>query len=397
MNLNTRNLLSRLGTSKKLAIQLTSALVISSSVGTAAYAGMKETVTIEVDGKKEVVHTHAETIRELLQDESINITAKDKVQPAVGTKIKDNMKIIVDKAVPVQVVVDGKRKAVWTTADTVEELLKEQNIIVQEHDKVSSSLSSAIKAKGSILIDRAFVVDLNVGGEAKQVWSTSITVGDFLKEQNITLNELDRVEPSMDQMVDTNTPVKVIRVEKVTDVVEEPIPFAEVIQKDRNLTQGFKKILQEGKQGSKQKFFEIIKENGIEVSRILQKEVQMKESKNRIVVVGTKKTPSIPSRGNEVVVREFVVEATAYTPYCTGCTGISAGGYNYKGNPNMKMIAVDPRVIPLGTKVYVEGYGYAIAGDTGGAIKGNKIDVLMPTKAAANKWGRKRVIIRILK
>ncbi|GAA3318014.1 hypothetical protein GCM10020331_019070 [Ectobacillus funiculus] len=80
-----------------------------------------------------------------------------------------------------------------------------------------------------------------------------------------------------------------------------------------------------------------------------------------------------------------------------GCTGITASGYNIKANPNMKMIAVDPSVIPLGSKVWVEGYGYAIAGDTGGAIKGHRIDVLYPSEAAASSWGRKRVKVRVLR
>ena len=62
----------------------------------------------------------------------------------------------------------------------------------------------------------------------------------------------------------------------------------------------------------------------------------------------------------------------------------------------MKLIAVDPSVIPLGSRVWVEGYGEAIAGDTGGAIKGHKIDVLMPSDADARNWGRKTVKIVIL-
>lgn len=72
------------------------------------------------------------------------------------------------------------------------------------------------------------------------------------------------------------------------------------------------------------------------------------------------------------------------------------GGYNLTANPGMKLIAVDPSVIPLGSTVYVEGYGQAIAADTGGAIKGHKIDVLMPDKASSSNWGRKNVKVTIL-
>ncbi|WP_160724109.1 3D domain-containing protein [Bacillus sp. USDA818B3_A] len=93
---------------------------------------------------------------------------------------------------------------------------------------------------------------------------------------------------------------------------------------------------------------------------------------------------------------EFIVESTAYTPN-ESRSGITAAGYNVRKNPNMKLIAVDPKVIPLGTKVWVEGYGEAIAGDTGGAIKGRKIDVLFPTVKQALQWGRKNVKVRILK
>ncbi|PAV28844.1 cell wall-binding protein [Virgibacillus profundi] len=94
--------------------------------------------------------------------------------------------------------------------------------------------------------------------------------------------------------------------------------------------------------------------------------------------------------------RTFSVEATAYTAYCTGCSGITATGVNLKENPHAKVIAVDPNVIPLGTKVYVEGYGHAVAADTGGAIVGNRIDIHLPTKDQAYDWGRRTVTITIL-
>lgn len=92
----------------------------------------------------------------------------------------------------------------------------------------------------------------------------------------------------------------------------------------------------------------------------------------------------------------YTMRATAYTAYCEGCSGITANGTDIRSNPNLKVIAVDPRVIPLGTKVWVEGYGEAIAADTGGAIKGNKIDVFIPSDGQARNWGVRTVTVKIL-
>ena len=92
----------------------------------------------------------------------------------------------------------------------------------------------------------------------------------------------------------------------------------------------------------------------------------------------------------------LVVKATAYTANCEGGSGVTYTGIDLKANPDSKVIAVDPSVIPLGTEVYVEGYGYAIAADIGGAIKGNKIDVFIPSESAAEDWGIKTVKVKIL-
>jgi 3D (Asp-Asp-Asp) domain-containing protein/LysM repeat protein len=93
---------------------------------------------------------------------------------------------------------------------------------------------------------------------------------------------------------------------------------------------------------------------------------------------------------------EITVKATAYTASCEGCSGTTATGVDLNANPDAKVIAVDPTVIPLGSKVYVEGYGEAIAADTGGAIKGNRIDVFIPSEQDAINWGNKQVNITII-
>ncbi|KON69604.1 hypothetical protein AKG34_13175 [Peribacillus butanolivorans] len=94
--------------------------------------------------------------------------------------------------------------------------------------------------------------------------------------------------------------------------------------------------------------------------------------------------------------KEITVRATAYTADCQGCSGTTATGIDLKANPNAKVISVDPSVIPLGSKVYVEGYGYATAADTGSAIKGNKVDIFIPNEQDAINWGVKNVKLQIL-
>jgi 3D (Asp-Asp-Asp) domain-containing protein len=112
---------------------------------------------------------------------------------------------------------------------------------------------------------------------------------------------------------------------------------------------------------------------------------------NQVLTTVAPTTTSAPK-----VVKTLTVSTTAYTMNCLRCSGITATGINLKKNPTIKLISVDPRVIKLGSKVYIPGYGTAIAGDTGGAIKGNKIDIFMPSLKAALQWGRKTIQIQIL-
>lgn len=112
----------------------------------------------------------------------------------------------------------------------------------------------------------------------------------------------------------------------------------------------------------------------------------------------TKKEAAKPveKSSQEPTGKTISVKATAYTAQCAGCSGITYTGVNLNKNPNAKVIAVDPSVIPLGTKVYVEGYGHAIAADIGGAIKGNRIDIHVPTKDEAFSWGVRNVNVTIV-
>ncbi|RWZ52360.1 LysM peptidoglycan-binding domain-containing protein [Halobacillus fulvus] len=102
------------------------------------------------------------------------------------------------------------------------------------------------------------------------------------------------------------------------------------------------------------------------------------------------------SSSEQEAAKTLTMEATAYTAFCEGCSGTTYTGIDLRANPDQKVIAVDPDVIPLGTEVYVEGYGKAVAGDIGGAIQGNRIDVFMPERSDALDFGRQTVEVQIL-
>ena len=141
---------------------------------------------------------------------------------------------------------------------------------------------------------------------------------------------------------------------------------------------------------------ELMKLNDLETTQIQIKQVIKLPShiQNKTAAKKeTKKSATDPSN----VKKTIKMTATAYTAYCKGCSGITKTGLNLRKNPALKVIAVDPKIIPLGSKVWVEGYGIAVAGDIGGAIKGNKIDLFMNKKSNANQWGRKKVTVKVLK
>ncbi|AVR30516.1 MULTISPECIES: 3D domain-containing protein [Bacillus cereus group] len=146
-------------------------------------------------------------------------------------------------------------------------------------------------------------------------------------------------------------------------------------------------------------------------AEIAEKQKQEKASKpvEPVANNNSKVEPAQPEPSSKPTAggKEIYVEATAYTAdpgengYAPGQQVFSAWGpggkgYNLTANPGMKLIAVDPSVIPLGKTVNVEGYGVAIAADTGGAIKGHRIDVLMPDKGSSSSWGRRTVKVTIL-
>lgn len=427
---------------KSLLVAIATVLMFAAVLTFAIYEGTKNTVTMTANGKTTEVKTHANTVGAFLEEQAIEVGKDDYLSQPADAAIEEDVALEWDQAEQYTVSVDGKETTAWTTANTVKDILAKANVEVTEHDKVTPALEEEVDEDTAISIEKAFEVTLVDGSKEKKVWSTSTTVADFLKQNKITLGELDRVENGMDEKVVPSSKVQVVRVEKVTDVVEDAVKFAVETKKDSELLKGQEKLVQKGQNGVVAKTYEVVKENGKEVKRNLKSEKIVKQPTKQVKAVGTKVMVASVSRGNTAKAevkqetaapvqaaaakkaeparkaepakkaepkaavattpaapssgKEFYVSATAYTASCAGCSGITATGINLKANPGLKVIAVDPNVIPLGSKVYVEGYGYAVAGDTGGAIKGNKIDLFMANHSDAVAFGRQQVKVTVL-
>ena len=412
--------------SKQTAFFIVVSTVMVTIISLGIYEGNKKTVTLAVNGEMQELKTYAPTVSDLLSEQEIEVSGHDIVTPSMNAPVEDGLSIQWEQAKQVALEINQKDMSIWTTKTTVGDMLDEAGIELSKHDKVTPGPEERLGDNNTISVEQAYEFTLIDEGRKSKYWTTSTTIEEFLKSENIQLDEFDRLEGNKKDVVDPNSVVQIVRVEKVADVVEDEATFAIETRNDESLLKGHEKVVQQGEKGKVSREFEVVKEDGKEVSRKMIAEKTLKEPKTKIVAIGTKvvvasaaptttpetapaskskkvskssasvevsRSNSAASEGGE----EFYVSATAYTAGCNGCTGVTATGINLKSNPDLKVIAVDPSVIPLGSKVWVEGYGYAVAGDTGGAIKGKKIDLHFPTKSAAYKFGNRQVKMKVIK
>ncbi|SHG75559.1 G5 and 3D domain-containing protein [Ornithinibacillus halophilus] len=393
---------SKLLPASKLKLVISSigvlALVVFSAV--VLYESTKADVTLVVDGEKETYQTHVNTVEELLEEVDVTVGKHDVLSHELNAAIENGMGIEYKTARQVTVSIDGEQSIYYTVAETVGEFLEENQLTFSDRDDVSHKKDATITDGLTFSVEQAFQVTINDGVEEKQVWTTGGTIQNLLDNHNIILNDHDKVEPTLDENVQQDTEIDITRIEIKTVEVEESIEYKTETKQSNELEKGKQKVVSEGKNGTIVKTYEVTLENGEEIDRELIEEKVLKESQNRVVAVGTREPArnltTLSSGTRPPSGTELTMTASAFTAFCNGCSGYTATGINLKANPNRKVIAVDPNVIPLGTKVWVEGYGEAIAGDTGGSIRGNRIDVHVPTKSDAYRWGVRTVKVVII-
>lgn len=295
----------------------------------------------------------------------------------------------------VNLMVDGEKKQVKTFESNVAKVLNEAHVILSEADEVIPSESEKLKEGMEIKIIRAFGVQVQVDGQEKQVLTTKKKVEDILTQSGIELGEKDKTEPEREVVLAQGQGIKVIRVKQETLTEKCLIAFETDKRNDSSMLRGTQKVLKKGAQGEKEITYLITYEDGKETQREEQSENVIREPERQILAIGTKYPGGyiLTSRGDTKYRRMVSMTATAYAPN----TRTAPNSYTYLGMKATKgVVAVDPKVIPLRSRVYIPGYGIAIAGDIGGAIKGNRIDLCFDTYGEAMSYGRRRVKVYVL-
>lgn len=323
-----------MGKLSRKSISILAAAVAVSAIGGGTTVSLRKTVSLTVDGQtRKVAGFFSGTVGEFLRKQGIPVTADDLVLPGRDTRLTEGMNIAVSHARKVRVQEGANPPKEWvTTAQTVADVLKQAGIELGEHDRVNAELTSNPMEGQTIIVTRREI--------------------------------------------------------KVAET-EEAIPFQTERQPDRNMFMGQEKTLTPGVEGLARVTTRTVLENGVEVDRKVEKEV-VKEPVKAVVAYGTQKRPIVVasrSGGNFNASRKLVMSASAYVAGGRTATG---------GTAQVGVAAVDPGVIPLGTKLYVEGYGYAVAGDTGGAIRGNRIDLVFDTLEECLRFGRREVVVYVV-
>lgn len=281
----------------------------------------------------------------------------------------------------VNATINGQNYKIESKAFTIDEFLDEQHIKYCEDDYISRPVTTFIYDGISFKLKHATDFKVTADGKTKKYKTLCRTVGDALKDCKIKVGDADIVTPGLDTEIGDDLEVVIQRVTTSQETVEEDVDFNTIEKDDPSMEEGKSKVETEGSKGRDKVTYEITYIDGVESERKEISRETVTAAVDKVILNGTK----ISFNGKSYS-RKLVVKAYSYT----------GGGRTAMGTrARVGEIAVDPRVIPLGSKVYIEGVGARIAEDTGGNIKGNTIDIYMNSVAECRKWGARTVTIYI--
>ena len=289
----------------------------------------------------------------------------------------------------VNIVADGSNLVVSTIHSTPGDILAQAGVTLGPQDQYRLSSPKLISGS-TITVYRAVPVTITYQGETKTITTGAPTVGDLAADLGLAVESIKLV-PNAEEKIQTGMQIQAIRIAEKVIEREEVDPFQVIHQPDATMEKGAEELVQEGQNGVKIATVKIHFADEVQSSEEIIATRIKEPSKPQIVRVGTRDMVDT-SRGTHRFRRVEWMEATAYLPTDGNGEGITATGIPARHG----IVAVDPRVIPLGSRVYIPGYGMALAADTGGAIIGNSIDLCMESSSEAWRFGRRMVKVYVL-
>jgi 3D (Asp-Asp-Asp) domain-containing protein len=277
----------------------------------------------------------------------------------------------------------------WTFRSKVRNILAQAKIPASARDVVKVKTSSA--GTKSIAIREAIPVWVRTAHHHFKYWTTDYHVGSVLSALGIKLGPLDKVRPPLSDSIAAGMHVDVIRRWLETKTMTSSLPFSVTYRPDSNLASGNRQVLANGHKGLVATTVQYLVQNGAPLhNKVIAKKLIARPSPE-VVAYGTAQPVTVNGQ-TRIVTQQIFMVSTAYWPDPAWSTGLTA-----MGTPaHYGVAAVDPAVIPLGSQLYIPGYGYAVAADTGSAIIGNRIDLCFNDQQQAVDWGVQPLEVDVL-
>ena len=273
---------------------------------------------------------------------------------------------------------------------SVSTVLAKANTRVLRPEDVVTPDAAAVISHGEIAIVRAKPVTLTIDHTSETIYSIVGTVGELLVENGIKLNTADKVSPDPTDPVPYNGEVVVKRTTYAYSSKTEAIAYQRLYKKNPYMEVGRSYISVMGQNGILKKTIKVTKVAQQPVGSAVVKTQTIKPVVHEVYDIGTARLDLKP-------VRTYTMSATAYSNRRSTILDGKDHLYGYSGLwLHYGTCAVDRRLIPMGTVLYVEGYGYAVAADTGSSINGNCIDLFFNSYGDACRWGRQSVKVYVL-
>lgn len=272
-----------------------------------AGCGEEYTVTIQDMGKTtEVVAATGQKVEEILEDAGIILEEKDEVFPGLNEKIKGDTDIVVQRYAAVTVIdVENEKHSVELVGGTVGDAIEESGLALADGQSLDMDEDTYLEDGMVITIVQATSVMFTADGGTSAVYTNAKTVDAFLKEQNVTLGEHDKVTPELSYVIESGMEIVLQRVEMKEETVTESIDYETETQESSSLQSGETETKQAGVNGEKEITYRVTYVDGVEESREVLQENITKEAVKEIIVKGTKKSSnssSNPSSGEKEIV-----------------------------------------------------------------------------------------------